>query len=809
LAQTSEGENKPKVKQVQRTKTKLVAQSGENNVLHIESNTKFFDSSTPHEDLEGEKQLNACIPRHLHPIMKVDLQALLLRPYLLETVTWTSANTIRTLISTKSFPRDLLDVVNISDKLAYIQYIAPDIEMEVQINGTKFHYGRVIFPVVNIKDGLDGAYTQPEGSSTWPQWYQISANSQQSVKVRMPWKNFVERMPMIYTKEPFYDMYNVRMFVAVPLSLVTTDTPPSLTISIYARFIDTRAEGYQPNFVAQSGEELLSLLNINSSVDVTKRSDLVSKPVSSALTSIAKVANDFSNVASAAGFSNPINPASTNSMQIRQVLFGKADDMPNSVNLGPSQSAVLNKSDGQLANGTTDEMSIVKIVTLPSLVQTGKILAINSANTTLWTQHLTPRTCKYSDYSYAPSTGFQPLPPFYIGRLFKLWRGSFKIHISFIASSFHSCRVRFIWAANVQTTGLPEPMTNEEIANSFNVVMDINKQTEYSLYVPFYPQTEWLQFDDDTDKSLCCNGQFKLVLQTPLTSMAATVEPIYYQIFVSMCEDAQFAAPTLTGGVTYGNPYYQQFSLLSNEEIDEDNLIAQASETLMCELPSSSSACLRNTEYINVAGDKPFYNRVYGYSTSYEYSSVKQLSNMLSPIAHKTASALDNFTGYKILPFGLVNDLYSNESWSNYYAQIRAIYRYGRGSFRFSSITTLPTQQACAYMEPVAYSPNTSWYGGSNGVFPGFSAGHQVYMTGGYQYFSDTTSMPVDITIPYYSVTPCKLFNSKSANGYLPYISQTVISWSTQTSTPTITILGATADDFEFGGLLGMPYLRA
>lgn len=791
---------------MQRTKIKFVAQSGENNSSHREINTLFYDSSVPHEDKEGEKNMMESIPPAIYSVMPVDYSAVLNRPYLLGTYTWSSANVIRAGLFNVIMPQQLLDITNITDKLDFIQYIRPDMELEIQINGTKFHYGRVIIPVRPMVTGLDNAYQQPEGSSTWPVWHQISANSQQSVKISLPWKCITRHMQLHTTQNPFYQMYNLAAYVAVPLSNVNTATPPSVTISVYGRFIDAKPHGFCPSFTAQSAEELMGMMSLGTTSNIIDRPKNLGGLVSNVATKVSEISRDVALVAKKAGYSIPINPAPTTSMQLRQPLFAKADDMPNSINLGPSQTANLTL-DSSLVNAPNDDMSLVKLVTQPALITTSSITSTNVANDVLWNMRLTPRNLVYSDYSYAPSGGiFQATMPYYIGRMFRLWRGGFKIHISFVASGFHSCRVRLMWVPSIPAIGTVLPITSQEVGNSYNVVMDINKQTEYSIQIPYFPLTDWLEFADNSlDATFNCNGQVIMVLQTPLTSLAATVTPIYYQVFVSMSDDAQFAAPSLIDCVAFGNPNY---SVTFNEDDDDDVVLAQSSETLLCELPSSSSTCLRDTKFVNIAGDDYSFARNYGESTAYEFASVKQLTNMLTPLINQLADPTHNYNGFNIMPFGVHNQTYNDMSWYNYYSQIRSIYRFGRGSVRVVGLSSGVSLQCSANLEPVAFTPSTNIFTTQNDRFPLLTTGDTKYVTAGYQYIANASFQPLDVTIPYYSTLPCQRLNSVTTFDFIPNSTSATLSFSTQGTTPALAVLIATGDDFEFGTQISVPTLK-
>lgn len=854
FAQTSEGDVKHKGKQVQRTKQgqkgdktvaqcggydlvvtsnseqlfykenfQFYAQSGENNPEHVESVTKFFDSSVLHDVSQVEKKALGAMSRLSIVPNPVVLDNFYHRPYVVARYTWPSSAAIRDQVINLDMPEALLTAApSLVYKMHNIAYWSPDIEIEVQINGTRFHYGRLMFVVRPFANMLSANYVTATNASTWPQWYQIDASSQQSIKFTIPYKHWVRRLSLVNGDPNAHAYANLRAYVTAPLLSAMAATVANVTVTVFARLSNPRYEGYTSTAAAQSADnsELSDLLRRATTAIPDRQVTVTNAPISTALLAGSTVMRDVSVLAQTAGFSVPANPAPTNSMQIRQPLFSKAADMPNSVNLGPSIPTALNTADPSLVNGFKEETTLAHIVSQPSLMDTKKIQSTDVSGTVLWQTPLSPSYMLYDDYDYTPATKTrQPLPAFYIGRLFKLWRGSFKVHLSFIASGFHSLRMRLVWIPTVNVA-VGATMSDHAQSNAYNVLMDINKATEYSVVIPYYQNSEWRRVENTTgaatDYLQSTNGVLALVVVNPLTSTMATPQPIYVQIFVSMTDDAQFAAPTLEDIMNDGNPYLADppAARIQDEDSEEKEVfVAQSmdnmySETQQCELPSSSAACLRDTKFIDITGGTCYTHRLHGESTSFEITDVKQLSNMLTPVLRLKSAEANTSTGIRLTPFANLGIDYTNEAWYNFTLQIRSIFRFGRGGIRVVGIIDTPGHQGCAYMQPMEGNVTNDIVSASY-TNPLIDDTSMNLFTGGYQYFADTYTMPLDVVLPYYSTTPCMPFNFGSQDLVYVKASNVAVSFNTGGVVGiTTAFFVATGDDFMFGSLLGMPLLK-
>lgn len=266
LAQTGEGTSKSNTKQIKRTKntTKLfskpmvmyMAQSGENGENGSqEFVTKFYDAQEVHDPTQQVKELIVGIPRLKFTGQDVDLMNFLKRPRLVKTEVWASTNAIFSELLSVNLPSEYTAINAVAQKLNKVAFWAPDLEVEVRINSTRFHYGRLMLTIRRLANFLNDVYLYSDGDSTWPEWYQINANAQQSLKIRVPYKHWMYRLSTFDSDFQFKNFANMSVSVMAPLSCAMQAAVAPVNVLIYVRCVDPHLQGFNYN-------DLLSLVKM-------------------------------------------------------------------------------------------------------------------------------------------------------------------------------------------------------------------------------------------------------------------------------------------------------------------------------------------------------------------------------------------------------------------------------------------------------------------------------------------------------------------------------------------------------------------
>lgn len=716
---------------------------------HVETITTFNDENVPHED---ESLIDASVFNNTMPLP--DLNKFLERPLLIDVQNWSTTDAIGSARAVYNFPSALFSTT-FMDKLEKIAFWRPDIEITIRMNGTPMHYGKILFGWIPQGNSLNAQYYSAYQTMYGNHWLQVSANSNQPVVFKVPYIHYKEFISVGKVNE---DLFTLFSFTALPL-LSMNGAAPNINYSIYARVVSPNLIGYnyQTDWVSQSGftkgrtrvvkggSEALEKTSANKVVSgsVLSLGDSVAKfdwvpYLGSFANPIAKGLKTVGNVLSYLGLSVPPNLELTHPMQIRQPRLLQFEDTPTTLTLGPLADHNVAK-DYALVNDNEDAASILRFMQRPALHYTGQITSTNAPGTNVFTQTVHPMVFASFDYSntFSP-TDFVLTPLAYMASFARLWRGGIRVHVAFVCSKFHSARVK-IWYVPYQSgsgaTGAPN-ITELESTDVVSTILDITQETNYSFTIPYCQQQEWLEVIDFVNPysprgTGFSNGWFGIQVINELTAGATTVNPIYYQVFVSAADDFQLALPDSAARTTIGWTTQADFSV---EE---------------CEIPSSSMECLSKKDYpaLGNVGTGRTNHKTYMMA---EVSAIKQLTNMLCPsfTFQPGASTVPVPTYINIL--GNLSTYSVNGFYYNYQLNLMQVFRYFRGGTRYSARCLDPGFQVQATTSYTDQLLTAYLATGAPVDINNISAVSPNSITIANAQFTDTTMNPVDVVVPWY-----------------------------------------------------------
>ena len=732
--------------------------------------TTTFDDTIPHLTDRGEIQE----PVEMNPYLNLSLEAFIKREWYVGEYSWTSADLRTSLQPILNLPVAVIPYLKC--KLQNIAYWAPDFDLIFKINGTPMHYGRIMFVVIPSGDILADAYKVPQNASQH-RFVQISPTGNQSVVMKVPWIHYYDRVPVsdsISSTIP----WQLFAWIAAPLTSANSDKVAPVTVSIYMRITNPRFTGYtHERLVAQSAEQVI----LSTREDVT--SGITQTGIVPFANTIARdvnnLAGDMSQLATDIGFGVSPNLTSTKPVMQRYVNLNRAEDLPLSVMLGPSQNQQVMKSD-KYANSIKNEMYLAKVAGKMTLIRTLQVTSTTAVSDTLMQLTMTPLAFNYKDYSPAlapPVNCMFMHPAGFLTRLHRMWRGSIKLHFSIICSAFHSMRLRFSFSPYVSEV-VTQPNAGTAAYN-VNEVWDINNQTDYSVRIPFLQWREWALTATNTGWNI---GTVYLTAMTKLSSTLETPNPIYIQVWAGMDDDFQLAYPYIPSVTTtlatvdgevfkMANPDIGTWPPPKIEDVPSVPLVAQSSEQQILssgnpmlnyramQFPSMSRDGLDKIVYPTLGGITEKH-KTFRLNTSYEISSVKELVNMLTPMerqiivtgAPTTVNTFSNF-GRKFAPFGWMDRNAKDTIWFNFLYQMMSLFRYVKGSVRLVAISDRAVA-ATANMGDIQSSWSGSfWQEYDTDVF--FDQGSLSEITTGSHLFSNLVSQPADVMLPYYSGAKC------------------------------------------------------
>lgn len=193
----------------------------------------------------------------------------------------------------------------------------------------------------------------------------------------------------------------------------------------------------------------------------------------------------------------------------------------------------------------TDHMDIKSIVTRESYLTQFVWSPSDAKDTLLWNSRVGPALYRIN------STEIHPTPMAMIQTMFEKWQGSIKFRFQVVKSAFHKGRILVRWD--------PNALSNTPSYNTtYSRVVDIAEEDDFEITIgwgvsPPFLNTKPLQASPGTDfgslsrlsnsSTDIWNGVLELDVLNPLVSPGADAS-ISVNVFVSMCDDAKFGAPT-------------------------------------------------------------------------------------------------------------------------------------------------------------------------------------------------------------------------------------------------------------------------
>jgi hypothetical protein len=668
--------------------SKETVAENKNTTKIVAKTTTFYDENTNHAPPIRDSFCSA-----INSMPTVDIMNFVKRPKIIKTHAWTNAQTIGTQLFTVDFPLVYFQDAQFVKKFNNIQFWRPSFQISIRVNGTKMHYGRLMFCWMPQADALNANYKFFENASS-NNWYQVSANSQQVVSFNVPYTHYKERLALRPQTVGEANLFTLYCYVSVPLQIFSGTASP-IDVTVFSEILDPQFTGFtHDTFSTQSDETAMQ-----EAYNRTKAGTVVTRSIAGVAQDIkmnldnvvdlgAAMVNNIAEMAlPLAGLAIAPNLELVQPMHHRQPRWFQSEDTPNSLALAAVADAAISKN-FCMANSHQSEMTILEFCSRPALISYGTITSSSVVSSDLFYRDVSPAVnwCFPTSAAAPVITGAYGIPMQFVSRYFNLWRGSIKYHISFIASPFHSCRLRLTY--NPVSQGVVPDLTTG--VNDINIVMDINQETEYSFVVPYMQETAWSTLTNGhvtfNNNQHTINGQLQLQLINTLAGGAASFNPIYFQIFASAGPDLQFAGPKI---VDIQKRAFFYYSASDEPEEEPSEFTPQMFETGACEYPSSSMQCLKSVNYPVLGGVKNGI-RIKRVQTAYEVTSLKQLANMISVVFKKNEPTedLQKYYGMSFSVGGVIIPSQSANFYNNYMLQMMSVFRYVRGGIRATLLSS-------------------------------------------------------------------------------------------------------------------------
>lgn len=480
-----------------------VAETSQSNV-EIHESVQFSDQA-PVQEMNVSNKVVANNP---YEFPKLD--DYLSRVYPLQTFIWTSSDAIGDKVSEVFLPDSFYSYRAIAEKLSRFAYLKCNFHISVRVNGTKFHYGKLLvaFNVSSYKsDTID--YTLRDNIwsvSAFPHVI-CDAGENEVQEFDIPFLFPLDYYPLDPASASYgYDLNSLpplaSVFAYVLNPLSAGDTVPDISVTIYGNMTDIKLAGYA-NSVPTSVQPFLTRAQLDARNN-QKHSILQCeiKERQSIETLVAQIGTNRMRLAL----------PDLNQMSIDNMQNDVVDNSPNCNISFPPQYEVSSFND---------------IISKEALLYTGTITSNDVVGSDIFSWSVNPTTT--SSLLFANGRVFYETPLSFISTAFTFWRGSINYKIQFVASQFHSLRLQLIYVPNGSSYDTTEPF------ELLSRVIDVQRDTEFKFSVPY---TDIFPYTNSS------YGRLYLKVVNSLTFKETPVPDIFFNIWISGGSDMSFHLPT-------------------------------------------------------------------------------------------------------------------------------------------------------------------------------------------------------------------------------------------------------------------------
>jgi hypothetical protein len=442
------------------------------------------------------------------------------------------------------FPGLLLAVPTIAEYLQAFAWMRANVELEVRMNATPYHYGAFLVSYIPNHEPTTHCadYLQCSGNNP----VVCSASIAQGCHVHLPWINPLLFYP-ISTGTSEIALVSLREIA--PLSTISNTVSDTVSIQIYAAFSNVDVAGYlpiaAPSPIAQSGKGKF----VNSS------GELVEADGKAADNSTATAAETAEKVGSYFG---PIGDIVKGVLSIGKGI-AKLFTLDKPTSVSHPMIAGLNPVWGVARGQGIDMSDRLSLYTDATTHNCSVEMGNKTPSLSLWDVACTPMIHAVQTFTDVDESYAMPVTPLTLANngaaqmdylaavtnIFEYWRGPIKYMFQFFTSPFITGRFKI---ELLYSTTIPDP---ENTGDAVTQIVDVKGDTTVSLEVPFLWYTMWRSIRDNIELPILRISP----LIKPIGPSMAVDSPIHVVIWRAAGESFQWMklrAPYLTSqaGVT-------------------------------------------------------------------------------------------------------------------------------------------------------------------------------------------------------------------------------------------------------------------
>lgn len=541
------------------------------------------------------------------PYPNQNLDTVLSRAYTVNSL-WTSALAQGTLVQQFDFPTDLIGLSdNILQKLDRFTYFRAAVKIQIRVNGTPFHYGKLMCVWM---PNYPGAY--PTGTYEVSNLYRsscnnttlISANTSNVVEIVIPYLAPAKYMLLEDIDTYPYYFGSLNIYVLHPLLSSSSTTVPNISVAYTLSFVNPEVAGltstsfasqamarYKRNKSAkekqklypQGKEQIMASKQgfLSGTLDVVSKiaSVMTTLPVVGGIASaVCPIAKAASSLAKSFGYDKPTDlkpPMPILPMYQPRLDKGVGVDSHDILSVYPDNAVSAEK--GYFCDDQ-DYTIIANYAKLPGMISINSFTGLTDGQVL---QYI-PVAPGYAHYvtGAGPTYTYDTTPVQAVSTLFRYWTGGMKYCIKIATSSFVSWRLRITFIPNHIYSVAPDPGNGDYTSR----IVDINGDTTITFMIPYLGITEYMRsapahFLVDATAGpaylpLTVLGQLVLSVANAPSYTASTVTPTIYQtIWVAGAEDFRVASPVEAdqGVITVPLEVSSSRAIFSPEGLEEDS----------------------------------------------------------------------------------------------------------------------------------------------------------------------------------------------------------------------------------------------
>lgn len=709
-------------------------------------------------------------PYFENPAPRFDLEEILCRPIVTDVFTWAATDTRSSRLKTIDLPDRLYSWPAVLQRVSGAYAWAPDFEVTVRLNGTPMHYGRLHMWGLPLPSGIPIEYNAYYSHYSVP-WKAISATGQSETTMRFPFKSFMKAHPLgndADTKDR-YRLWKVNIAVEVPLRGLT-GTAASISGSVFVRIVKHRLEGYSNTFKNSTTDDMVA--NGLEGDNANKRDNVIPsggnivrffRVIGNVGAFVTRTALDLARTLASVGFSVPNVTRMPSLIWGRNASTMKVNEAVPRVMMGAYHDMSLQR-DFDMCCGEPGDMDLLSYIQTYGYVGMYNINSTDAKDTSIFSLILSPGNIKFVD---GDNIYLSPLA--YASTCFDYWRGSIRFVFSFVASSFHTCRIRVAFEPNSTIGDVPA----WTLDNLMNIIFDVSGDSELAIVVPYYNLREWTPCSQAREG--WGMGKLYVSIVNVLTSGATTVNPISMLVYASAGADFQFASP-------------------SNERIPTieapTEFVSNGLETTMASFDSEE---MKKMDCISI-NKNPKGVVDGGRFMSDCVTSIKQLLNMTSLIYTNKVTTDPLAVGFSTGGGCDVGAITAAKNFLNHWTRV---FRFNRGGLRVQAYVEEPRQVSVSVVTSQVNSQNLWFQEYKDSVSPWDDN------VKGIRHFYNPGD-PIEFEIPDHQTYRChRMWNGKPTNWRVIGEQQSVaIVYATKftgTNNNRISFFIAGADDFIIG----------